>query len=123
MQKTYYHVSRRTNREGILAQGLEPRLQEALEVKRAPAVYLLSTLEQAKDYGFWFALHEKCDLDIWQVQLGPECVVSSDKSKDMAIYESWYVTAKIPAECLSMNSVIPAPTSVSQAPPFIRLRP
>lgn len=113
-----FHVSPEQNRGSILAHGLQLLVREHENIARAPAVYLLETLEQAEDYAFWFALHHQKVIDIWQVDDVDPGGLQPDDYPDMRDYDSWKGFAPVEAERLHLVKTQPLPKNASEAPPF-----
>lgn len=114
-----FHVSPVANRESILVSGLQPRLQEHLNIQRAPMIYLLETLEQAEDFAFWFALDKQTPMDIWQVTAFDKAALEPDPHPEMAKdYDAWMTPNRVSPERLLRVSTLPTPKSAAEQPPF-----
>ena len=117
---TLFHVSRVANRNSIKANGLQPRSQEFANIQRTPGIYFLGTLEQADDWGFWFAMDEGTPVDIWQVAVPADYELIEDPHEEMDIYNAYIGYDLVPAANIKLIKTIKKPTSSKNAPPFAK---
>lgn len=84
-----YHVSKESNRTSILANGLEARNQEDLNIHRKPGVYLFSSLDDAREWAHWGKLTYKEPYDIWKVVLPSDYELTKDSHPEMKDFNSY----------------------------------
>ena len=113
-----YHVSRRSNRSSIEQKGLLPQNVEFPNIDRQPATHGFETLEQARDWAFFFAMDIGEPVDIWQIAVG-DLDVQPDPSDEMQqVYDSWIITDPVPASQLKRVGSMKSYTSTKHAPPL-----
>jgi len=118
--RVMYHVSKSTNRQGILDNGFLVKSKEHTNIKRTPGVYLFSSLDWAIDWAFWFALDEKQNMDIWEVVLPKDYQLKVDRHPEMKKFNAFVGYAPISPEHLRVIKTQPVPKSANEAPPFIK---
>lgn len=89
MNKELYHVSASDNRENILSIGLQPAIKLDLNIKRRPGVYMFSTLEAAKEWAYWMAVHYRHSMDIWKITLPDEYALEKDTHPEMREFNAY----------------------------------
>jgi RNA:NAD 2'-phosphotransferase (TPT1/KptA family)/GNAT superfamily N-acetyltransferase/ADP-ribose pyrophosphatase YjhB (NUDIX family) len=112
-----YHISRRTNRQSILKNGLLPLLKEYKDVERAPGIYFFQSIDAAKDYGFYHAQHVNQALDIWECRIPEGYEVRHDPHPEMDEFDAWMSHEPLPPENLKVVDTILVPKSTADAPP------
>lgn len=120
--RTLYHVSKQQNRSAILMDGLLPLIREHTHIVRTPGVYFLKTIEEAKDYGFWFSYNVKEPMDIWCVQVPDDVQLYTDTHADMRDYRSYFILQAVGPSDLSIAAEIDKPDSLKDAPLFKNYR-
>jgi hypothetical protein len=119
-----YHVSRSSNRESIIAQGLKPQNVEFIHIDRDPAVYGFETLNQAQDWAFFFAMDIGESVDIWKMNVRGMHVELDPSDEMQEAYDSWIVKSPIPPQQIKFVKSMPAHTSTRHAPPLsVKVRP
>ena len=114
---TIYHVSRSSNRQSILQQGLLPKNVEFENIERQPAIHGFETMDQARDWAFFFAMDIGQAVDIWQILVG-NLPIKLDPSEEMQeAYDSWIITDPIPVSQIRLVGSQKAHTSTKHAPP------
>lgn len=87
------------NRISIQQHGLVPQIRRYEHIDRRAGIFLLETLEQARDWAYWESVDGGGRWDIWQVELPGSTVISADPAVDMNdVYDSWVVYDPIPPE-------------------------
>lgn len=87
-----YHVSRKRNRGSIKKLGLVPKIKEFHYIFRKPGVFCLETLDQAKDWAYYYAMDEREPMDIWEISVEQPSDLNPDPSEDMQeVYDSWVI--------------------------------
>ena len=113
-----YHVSRKSNRAGILQHGLIPQNKEFANISRKPGIYAIQTIEQAKDWAFWFMFEIHEAVDIWKIIVPKNVDIIRDPSDDMQeIYDSCIIYQNIPATSLTLVGTQPVRKHSKYAPP------
>ena len=98
-----YHVSRKRNRGSIKKLGLVPKIKEFNYISRKPGVFCLETLDQAKDWAYYYAMDEREPIDIWEISVEQPSDLNPDPSKDMQeVYDSWVIYKTIPPQNLRL---------------------
>src|SRR5208337_2533023 len=113
-----YHVSRRTNRGKIRAEGLRPLIKEFKEVEREPGVFLFATWAIALEWAWYHAQYVNQPIDVWEVVLPEGYKLSPDTYKDMKDINAWVGREPIPAGNLKLErtTLIPKPGDQPPAP-------
>src|SRR5208337_1536986 len=113
-----YHVSRRTNRGKIRAEGLRPLIKEFKEVEREPGVFLFATWAIALEWAWYHAQYVNQPIDVWEVVLPEGYKLSPDTHKDMKDFNAWVGREPIPAGNLKLErtTLIPKPGDQPPAP-------
>jgi hypothetical protein len=121
---TIYHVSRSENRDSILSNGLIPQNVEFAHINRTPAIHGFETLDQARDWAFFFAMDVQDPVDIWQIDVG-NLPIQMDPSKEMQeAYDSWIIKVPVPVSQIKLVGSEKVHTSTKYAPPTAKkLRP
>jgi 8-oxo-dGTP pyrophosphatase MutT (NUDIX family) len=112
-----YHLSRRTNRGSIKRDGLVPQIKEYKNIQRRPGIFMFQTVEQAKDYGYFFAQWVNQATDVWKVRIPKGYVLGRDQHPEMDDFDAWIGYEPIPPENIEVIDTILVPTSTTPAPP------
>ncbi|MFC4235947.1 hypothetical protein ACFOY8_11945 [Thalassospira xianhensis] len=116
---TYFHVSKVENRTSIQRVGLIPQIKEFTNIKREPGIYLLATIEQARDWAFFFAMDVGEPVDIWMVTLPDDVDVRADPDQEMnEVYDSFVCSDAIPAPYIERVGFQHVESSTAEAPPL-----
>ena len=118
-----YHTSKKRNRGSIKKLGLIPKTKEFKYVSRNPGVFCLETLEQAKDWAYYYALDEKEPMDIYEVTVADTADLNPDPSREMQeIYDSWVIYKPVPPQSLRIVATQDVPDVWRSVPPNIKVR-
>jgi len=92
-----YHVSRKRNRGSIKKLGLQPKIKEFNNIMRKPGVFCLETLDQARDWAYYYAMDEREPMDIFEVSVRDPGDLHPDPARDMQQhYDSWVIYKPVP---------------------------
>lgn len=100
---TLYHVSKSSNRDSILNNGLLPRNKEDLNIHRRPGVYMFSLLADAKEWAHWGKLTYSEPYDIWKISLPGDYRIVKDSHPEMQEFSAVVVYDPIPANWLTLD--------------------
>ena len=115
-----YHITRRTNRQSILKNGLVPQIKEYKNIDRKPGVFFFGTIGQAKEYGFYHAQFLNQALDVWECRIPEGYPIYWDEHEDMDDFDAWVSNQPLLPENLRVAGTILVPTSKTPIPPFSR---
>lgn len=98
-----YHVSRKRNRGSIKKLGLQPKIKEFNYIMRKPGVFCLETLDQARDWAYYYAMDEREPMDIFEIVVRDTADLHPDPAEDMQEhYDSWVIYKTIPTSDLKL---------------------
>lgn len=112
-----YHVSKSNNRNSILSKGLIPQNVEFAQINRTPAIHGFETMDQARDWAFFFAMDVQEPVDIWQIDVG-NLPIQMDPSAEMQeAYDSWIIKVPVPPSQIQLLGSEKVHTTTKHAPP------
>lgn len=115
-----YHVSRRENRNSILAKGLIPQNVEFPHINRTPAIHGLETLDQARDWAFFFAMDVQSPVDIWQIDVIGLPIQLDPSAEMQEAYDSWIITVPVHPDKIKLVGSEKVHSSTKHAPPLAK---
>lgn len=102
-KSSFYHVSKSTNRKGILQRGLIPQNKEDLNIRRKPGVFLFQSFDDASEWAYWGKMtYPKEEFDIWRVELPERYHITRDLHPEMTEFSSFVGYDPIPPNNINL---------------------